>query len=245
MSCGKCGAMMVGVSGTSKTGKVHHYYKCGNVMYKKSCDKKTVRKEWIERKVVALTQEYVLLDEVIDRMADSILVIQKKENSNIPFLQKQLDDVQKRINNLLNAIEEGLLNASAKERLDGLEAKKTDLEIALAKEKIEKPLLTKEQIVFWISKFKDGNVDDPEYQQAIVDIFINSIFLFEDKLVITFNCKDGTETVTLTELEAAIESDTNENASGSNVNQCSHLEYNAPFKIAGRAGRWPMRFAIF
>jgi len=40
--CGKCGAMMVGVGGTSKTGKVHHYYKCGNLIYKKSCDKKTV-----------------------------------------------------------------------------------------------------------------------------------------------------------------------------------------------------------
>jgi DNA invertase Pin-like site-specific DNA recombinase len=37
--CGKCGAMMVGVGGTSKTGKVHHYYKCGNLIYKKSCDR--------------------------------------------------------------------------------------------------------------------------------------------------------------------------------------------------------------
>jgi len=26
--CGKCGTMMVGVGGTSKTGKVHHYYSC-------------------------------------------------------------------------------------------------------------------------------------------------------------------------------------------------------------------------
>ncbi|MCL2153686.1 MAG: recombinase family protein, partial [Oscillospiraceae bacterium] len=49
--CGLDGAMMVGVGGTSKTGKVHHYYKCGNVIYKKSCTKKTVKKEWIERHV--------------------------------------------------------------------------------------------------------------------------------------------------------------------------------------------------
>jgi len=37
------------------------------------------------------------------------------------------------------------------------------LEIALAKENIEKTPLSKEQIVFWISKFKDGDIDDPEY----------------------------------------------------------------------------------
>jgi len=63
--CGKCGTMMVGVGGTSKTGKVHHYYKCGNAIYKKSCDKKTVQKDWIERHIAALTRDYVLRDEIL------------------------------------------------------------------------------------------------------------------------------------------------------------------------------------
>ena len=39
----------------------------------------------------------------------------------------------------------------------------------------------------------------------LVDIFINSIFLYDDKIVIAFNWKDGVKTVTLTELEAADE----------------------------------------
>ena len=60
--CGLDGVMMVGVGGTSKTGKVHHYYKCGNVIYKKSCTKKTIRKAWIERHVAALTRDFVLGD---------------------------------------------------------------------------------------------------------------------------------------------------------------------------------------
>lgn len=47
--CGHDGVFMVGTSGTSKTGKVHHYYKCGNAIYKKSCNKKAVRKDFIER----------------------------------------------------------------------------------------------------------------------------------------------------------------------------------------------------
>jgi DNA invertase Pin-like site-specific DNA recombinase len=86
--CGKCGAMMVGVGGTSKTGKVHHYYKCGNAIYKKSCDKKTVQKAWIERHIVALTRDFVLREVTIDRLADSILELQKRENTTIPFLTK-------------------------------------------------------------------------------------------------------------------------------------------------------------
>jgi uncharacterized coiled-coil protein SlyX len=201
--CGLDGVMMVGVGGTSKTGKVHHYYKCGNVIYKKSCKKKTVRKERAERHVARLTRDYVLQDNIIDRLADAIVELQKQENTIIPFLQKQFDDIDKRIANLIDSIEQGLVNASIKQRLDELESKKADIEIALAQEKIKKTVLTKEQIVFWISKFKDGDIDDPEYRKSLVDIFINSIFLYEDKMVITFNWKDGSKTVTLEELEAA------------------------------------------
>jgi len=233
--CGKCSTMMVGVGGTSKTGKVHHYYKCGNVIYKKSCDKKTVKKAWIECHVVALTREYILRDKVIGRLADAIVELQKRENTTIPFLQKQLDDIEKRIGNLINSIEEGIATSSVKQRLDDLESKKADLEISLAREKIEKTALTKEQIVFWISRFKDGNIDDISYQKAIVDIFVNSVFLYDDKLVIAFNWKDGTKTVTLSELEAAMNEDEAtsiaENSRYSAENECSHLGDNRPPQI--------------
>ena len=233
--CGLDGAMMVGVGGTSKTGKVHHYYKCGNVIYKKSCNKKTVQKAWIERHVVALTRDYVLRDKIIVRLADAVVELQKRENTTIPFLQKQLDDIDKRIGNIINSIEEGIANASVKQRLDELETKKADLEIALAREKIEKTPLTKEQIVFWISKFKGGDIDNAEYRKAIVDIFLNSVFLYDDKLVITFNWKDGTKTVSLAELEAAADGDDSggETAEAGNVLnisdfRCSHLDGNRP-----------------
>ena len=230
--CGLDGAMMVGVGGTSKTGKVHHYYKCGNVIYKKSCTKKTVKKEWIERHVAALTRDFVLGDKTVDRLADAVVELQKRENNAIPLLQKQLDDVDKRIANLINSIEEGIANASVKLRLDELETKKADLEIALAREKIEKTPLTKEQIVFWISKFKDGDIDDPAYRKSLVDIFINAIFLYDDKMVITFNWKDGSKTITLTELEAAAETadETAESSNVLNINdfKSSHLDDNRP-----------------
>jgi hypothetical protein len=200
--CGKCGAMMVGVGGTSKTGKVH-YYKCGNLIYKKSCDKKTVQKGWIERVVVALTHDSVLRDEIIDRLADAVVELQKRENTTLLFLQKQLDEIDKKIANIVKSVEDGLANATLKSRLDELEAAKVNLEISIAKEKIEKTPLTKEQVVFWISNFKGGDIENSDYRRSLVDIFVNSIFLYEDKIVLTFNWKDGTKTVSLAELEHA------------------------------------------
>ena len=162
-------------------------------------------------------------------LADSIVELQKRENTTIPFLQKQLGEVERRISNLLNAIEEGLMNASAKERLDDLEAKKAELEVSLVREKIEKTPLTKEQIVFWIDRFKDGNVDDPEYRRSLVDIFVNLIFLYDDKLVIAFNWKDGSKTVSLAELEGAAEGDGSISETAKiRKALCSHLDDNRP-----------------
>ena len=226
--CGRCGVMMAGTGGTSGTGKVYHYYKCGNALYKKSCKKKAVKKAWIERAVIKLTRDYVLVDGVISRLADAIVELQKQENTVIPFLQKQLDDIEKRIGNLITSIEEGIATVSVKQRLGDLEEKKADLEISLAREKIQKPTLSKEKIVFWISKFKDGDIDDPAYRQAIVDIFVNSIFLYDDKLTITFNWKDGTKTVSLAELESAIEGATGGEGQRLRLLTGSHLDDNPP-----------------
>jgi len=217
--CGKCGAMMAGTGGTSRTKQVYHYYKCGNNMYKKSCDKKAVKKEWIEHLVVKTAQDYILKDDVIDRLADSVLELFNRESAVIPHLKKQLADVEKRIKNLVNAIEEGITSSTTQNRLNELETKKEELEVSIAKESIEKPPLEKDKIVYWISRFKDGDVNCPKYRSSIVDIFVNSVFLYDDKLVVGFNWKDSTKTISLSDWEKA---------SNGGEGACSYLIQNSP-----------------
>ena len=38
----------------------------------------------------------------------------------------------------------------------------------------------------------------------LIDTFINAIILYDDKMVITFNYKEGTKTITFAELQEAI-----------------------------------------
>jgi len=199
--CGKDKTMMVGTGGTSKTGKVHHYYKCGNALYKRSCSKKAVKKDWIERIVTMRIQAFLAEDGAIERLADLVVDYQKRENTVLPFLQKQLGEVEKKISNLLDLMEDGMVNISAKERLDGLETKKEDLEISIAKEKIEKTPLGKEQIMFWLDRFKDGDVNNIAYRREVIDIFLNFVYLDDDKIVIGLNYDKGTKTLLLSELE--------------------------------------------
>ena len=59
--CGYCGALMFGESGVSHTGKMYTYYKCAAAKKKKTCDKKAVRKQWLEDLVVNETMRNMQL----------------------------------------------------------------------------------------------------------------------------------------------------------------------------------------
>ena len=205
--CGDCEKLMVGESGRSRTGITHHYYKCISAKRGKGCKKKGIKKGWIEKLVVVTTVSKVLKDEEIDRIADKLVMLQNQENTLLPALRQQLSETEKSIENLLNAIQQGLYNASAKKRMDELEKQKEDLEVSIQQAELERPRYTKNEMVRWISQFKYGDADSADYQRKIVAIFVNSIRVYDDKLVFTYNYKDGTETIPIAEIEAVLGSD--------------------------------------
>ena len=133
--------------------------------------------------------------------------LQEKEDTTLPIMQAQLAECEKAIENMLNAIQMGVLTASTKERLEQLEAQREDLKLSILQTQMQKPKYTTEQVVSWISRFKYGNVDDPDYQKQIIETFINSIYVFDDKLLFTYNFKDGTEPISLDEIKAVFGSD--------------------------------------
>ena len=206
--CGTCERLMAGESGTSSTkGVKHYYYKCGGAKRKLGCKRKAVRKHWIERAAVLVTVQRVLQDDEISRIAEAIVALQEKEDTSLPAMRQQLTECEKAIDNMLNAIQMGVLTASTKERLEKLEMQREELKLSILQAQMARPRYTKEQVVSWISRFKYGNVDDPQYQKQIIDTFINSIYVFDDKIVFTYNFQDGTEPITLAEIQAAFGSD--------------------------------------
>ena len=211
--CGTCGRIMAGESGTSGTGKVkHYYYKCGGAKRHLGCKRKAIKKDWIERVVVLQTVTRVLKDEEIERIANALLKMQEQEDTTIPAMQAQLKECEKAIENMLNAIQSGILTESTKGRLEQLEEQQRNLKTAILRAEIRRPKYSKERIVNWISRFKGGNPNNRNYQRQIIDTFVNSVYVYDDKLVFTYNFKDGTETITLKEIEAAFGSDLNQSA---------------------------------
>ncbi|MBM6887734.1 recombinase family protein [Pseudoflavonifractor phocaeensis] len=197
--CGKCGRMMIGECGTSRAGVKHYYYKCGSAKRKTGCDKKAVRKQWIEDLVVEHTMRMILNDTVVSDVAALVVQAQDRENTDLPALQNQLAQTERGIENLLNAIQQGIFTASTKQRLDELEEAKEELTVRILQEQIAKPRMTEEEVRFWICRFRELDTTKEEHRQRLIDSFVNAVYVYDDKILLIFNYKDGQETVPLKE----------------------------------------------
>lgn len=233
--CGYCGAYLCGESGTSRTGVVHHYYKCVSVKKKrKECHKKPVKKGWIEDLVVSETMKMIMDDDAIEAIVSMLMELQEQDNTNIPLYERQLQETNTKIRNLINAIQQGVLTKSTKESLEELEAAKEELETRLANEQLSKPpKISAEFMTFWLHRFRKLDVTKQSHRKMLIDTFINAIYLYDDKMLITFNYKDGTKKITFSEIQEASKRD----ASGSDL-ECSP----APKKTG--ALRAPVFFGI-
>ena len=180
---------------------MYTYYKCAAAKKKKTCDKKAVRKQWLEDLVVNETMKLVEDDASMNAIIAKVMELQNQESTDLPIYEKQLKETELGITNMLNSIQMGILTSSTKERLEALEAlealeeQRKELQARIAEERLAKPKMKEEFVRFWLLRFRKLDMTQPEQRQALVDTFINAIYLYDDKVLITFNYKEGTETV--------------------------------------------------
>ena len=202
--CGHCGTYMCGESGTGRGKIKYHYYKCMAVKKKKNnCKKKTVRKEWIEDIVIREITKIIFDDNTIESIISMVMKIQEEDNKEIPVYEKQLESVKKSLDNLLNAIQMGIFTESTKQRLEELEQQKKNLEQQITELSFKKPMLKPEYIRNWLYRLRTLNPEKLEHRRVLVDTFVNKIFLYDDKIIFTFNYKSDTKEVTLKEIEVS------------------------------------------
>ena len=200
--CGKCGAMMTGEIGTSHTETKYRYYKC-NQAKKKKCDKKTVRKEWLENLVIDTILEFITDDSVIEELAERVYRFQDLESAESILLKTQLEEVEKKLNNLAEAMAQGIFSATTKKLLDDLEAQKKTIETDIIQHQIRNPIVPKEQLLFALYNYRKLDMSVQSDRQKLIDSFVNSIYLYDDHFIITFNYKNTSKKVSLKEINSS------------------------------------------
>ena len=193
--------MMTGYSGTGKSGKVHHYYICNGVKRKSGCHKKTVQKQYIEDLAIAACRK-MLTDENIASIVKGLtsVIEAQPKNMELETFRKELRDIEKKRTNLLNAVAEceiDVFRKSLYEQLAAVETRRSELEFNISVEQSKDVKFTPEMIEFFLLSLRNGDDDDPLYRKALISVFINKIYLYDDK--ITIHVTTGGDSVEITE----------------------------------------------
>ena len=191
MYCGYCNELMIGESGTSKTKKVYHYYKCRTKKQKLGhCNKTPINKEYIESTVIDSIFNFILQPKYIKTLASKMVELfndKIKLDNNLKVLERLLNKVNKEIDNLLNAIKQGFISNSIKDSLNSLEQEKEDLNIKIAKLKSkEKTKITIDQCSDFLYSLIYLDLNILENKKLLIQRFVRKVIIYDDRFKIEF-----------------------------------------------------------
>lgn len=189
---------MTGVSGKGKMGKKYFYYQCVTNRKDKSCKKGTVNKSYIEELVITETRKLLTRDN-IDKIASEVVLLceQERNTDNLKRLKRLLKENERATENLLKALESGQLIDILAERISQKKKEHDDLERQIFMEKTSNTVPTVNEIRFFLNQFRKGDINDAKYRQALVDTFVNKIYLYDDKMTVLYNTQDSHSEMTL------------------------------------------------
>lgn len=192
--CGHCGNKMHGNSNSQG----YVYYECwGKKNLSNECTKKNLRRDFIEN-IVANDAYQLLTDENIEMIAEKAVDLNNQDIqsvTNIPSIKTRLDEINKTLDNLTKAIETGQVPETLVKRMVELEQERRELQTALRNEEKDVIYLDKYHVMYWLEQFKNGDIQDPEYRKLIIDLFVNSVTVWDEpddsfRITIAYNLTD-------------------------------------------------------
>ena len=195
--CGYCKHKMIGESG-KEIDKIikYRYYSCLTRRRRKTekCILQTNKKDELEKEIMDITWKVLSNDNNLNIIAESILKYHEKvtrAESILKSLEAQRNSYLKASQNLISAIEQGIITEQTKIRLKELEAQISQLDFDIEQEKQRNySYLTKELIIDYLKKVICGNIENIDIQKGIVKTFIREILIYNDKIIIVYNFTD-------------------------------------------------------
>ena len=194
--CGHCHSPMVGISGHSRHGPSYYYYTCKGKREQSDCKKRNVNREKVEAAIAQGLKSVVMCDDVIQVLADASVEYQQKNANSLEVesLQQKLAETTQTIGNIMAAIEAGVFSLTVQSRLMELEAQQKELSARLnvAMADIEQPM-TREEILAALTLYRDGQLDDSQYREALFDAFLVAAYVYDEHIRILFNLAGQTK----------------------------------------------------
>lgn len=197
VKCGKCGSAMCGNAShidRAKT-KIQCYYTCQGKKEHRGCNAKSIRGDLVESIVLENTMQIILQDDFIEKIADEIIKLNELEDDStnlIKAYEVEIKDIGSKIDNIMTAIENGVASKRMMERISELEQQEAKLQEQINTErlKINTTVLSKDEIIYWLSMFKDGNIHSTEFCERLINLFVEKVVVYPNKVEIYYNYID-------------------------------------------------------
>ena len=199
--CGECQSSYVGERKTKRNGNnvfYRTYYRCkgshtskGKII-KTECHNCCIRRDEIESFVLKQISELVFSEKNFDRIFDFYNAYKQNlysQDGQIVETKKAIEQTNKKISNLYDAITELGFRPELKEQLISLERTRENLSDALKKaQSYHPPKLSKEKLYrAYETLSKQFNCLSQEKKQTLIDIFLNKVIVYSDRVEIYLN----------------------------------------------------------
>ena len=146
--------------------------------------------EKFDKFVVDITHRIFCDQDNINLIADEVMRVHEKrmkDKSVLSVLEKERDEIQRSLANIMKAIERGIFNDTTQTRMNQLEQQFADIQGKITLEQFkEQTLLTKAKVVDCLanSVFKKP--------KQMIQTLVRKIVVYEDKIEIYYNYTDET-----------------------------------------------------
>lgn len=185
LTCGYCGKPISSDTGTARNGTVKYYYKCWNRKHNGNCKKEVIRKDTLETMVINAVIEQLTSQKSMNELVHGLLEMQDsqiKESSMLNVLLHDKRKVENSLNNLVSAIEQGIISNTTNKRLHELEEQQSQLEKQILIERSKLAVKMSEQD---IREFYESALTLEA--QMLVNYLIKEVVLYDDKMIIKYN----------------------------------------------------------
>ena len=198
--CAECGELMVGESGTSKTGEIYTYYKCSaKKKNTQNCASKAVKKDAIEKAVynaiIRALQDDNFIREVA-RKAAEIHNADLDESQELKILKKQKANIDKQLANITNAICQGIFNQHTQAKMVELSNTQQSLKAQIADEEARTILPLKEaRVVSFLKNYTEivkcaDKAESLDNMKRLFDAFIYEVIFDGERFLIVMKTTD-------------------------------------------------------
>ena len=148
----------------------------------------------------------LLTDEMIWHIAE---LWEKNEDTRLntdeaAIYRNALVGVEKKIKNIMTAIEEGIFTDTTKSRLEALEAQRETLKAQIADAEIMRPRINKDIVAYFLTRLKEKDPTDPAYREDILQGFVDQVIVERDAIYVAYSLFGKDRTISAEEFSASV-----------------------------------------